>query len=278
MKYGLIGPGRHGSRYLMPENGGDEISIVLRKQEGSLIIGKEVTTDLDYFIGNCDAAIIATPPDSHYDLALACLTSRMPILIEKPLALDYESCAQILDVGKRVGVPVMVAHTHLFHPRFEDIVLTGLDAECPVTKVTSVSGGPGPIRSYNALLDWGPHDVAMAIAAYKEMPISHEVRLLSEGTYSIQIEFPTGDADIVVSNRFPAKRRLFTLEHAYSQKVEHHLYKGDEPSAITPMANMIKVFQAAAEYQLEDYRSDPTFLMAVYNILMPEAEPKAKGN
>lgn len=274
MKYGLIGPGAHGRRYLLPENGGDHISLVLR-QAPTGIPGKVVTNDLDEFIDAVDAAIIATPPESHRDLAIQCLTARVPVLIEKPLALDYDSCMEIIEMGKDVGVPVMVAHTHLFHPHFEDIVLAGLDGDVPQTRVTSYAGGPGPIRSYSALMDWAPHDVAMAIACFKESPRRTWIRELSEGTYELTLQFPTGEATIVVSNRFPEKCRLFTAEHTWDDGVERYQYRGDEPTSRTPLGNMTSVFRAMVEDQLSDYRADPHFLESVYTALTTEPQPQA---
>jgi hypothetical protein len=110
----------------------------------------------------------------------------------------------------------------------------------------------------------------MAIAAFKEAPTGHRVKLLSEGTYGIRIEFPTGEADIVVSNRFPARFRDFRLEQTYASRVETHAYSGTEATPMTPMARMVATFKASVEEGIDDYRASPIFLRSIYDVLTPK--------
>ena len=55
-----------------------------------------------------DALVLATPPDTrdpHLDLACS---QRLPLLVEKPLALDLATAARYVDQAERAGVPLMV--------------------------------------------------------------------------------------------------------------------------------------------------------------------------
>jgi predicted dehydrogenase len=67
------------------------------------------------------AVIIATPPESHAPLALACIEAGLHLLVEKPLAADVPQCEAILDAARRQGVAVAVNHEKRFHPTLQRI-------------------------------------------------------------------------------------------------------------------------------------------------------------
>lgn len=55
-----------------------------------------------------DALVLATPPDGREaQLTLAC-THRLPVLVEKPLALDLVEAARFVTMAERAGIPLMV--------------------------------------------------------------------------------------------------------------------------------------------------------------------------
>lgn len=57
-----------------------------------------------------DAVYIATPPKSHKDYALKCLASGKIPYIEKPMALNYQECLEILKASEKSKIPVYVAY------------------------------------------------------------------------------------------------------------------------------------------------------------------------
>ncbi len=60
------------------------------------------------------AVLIATPPESHYDLALAALRAGKHVLVEKPLALRYEQAQELVDTAERQRLTLMVDHTYVY--------------------------------------------------------------------------------------------------------------------------------------------------------------------
>jgi predicted dehydrogenase len=48
-----------------------------------------------------DVASICTPPDSHLPLAAACLERDIHLLCEKPLAIDYDTTAQLIERARK---------------------------------------------------------------------------------------------------------------------------------------------------------------------------------
>lgn len=63
-----------------------------------------------------DAAIIATPNDTHRAIALACIERRIPALVEKPIAGSLADAAAIVSASERAGVPVLVGHHRRHNP------------------------------------------------------------------------------------------------------------------------------------------------------------------
>jgi predicted dehydrogenase len=65
-----------------------------------------------------DAAVIATPNQTHREMALACIERRIPVIVEKPIAGTLDDAMAIVQASERTGVPVLVGH----HRRYNSIV------------------------------------------------------------------------------------------------------------------------------------------------------------
>jgi myo-inositol 2-dehydrogenase/D-chiro-inositol 1-dehydrogenase len=130
IRYGLAGLGVHGMRYarhlLAGEVEGARLVGVSRadEREGREFAGRHglvYTADPRELaaLPGLDAVAVALPPDLHPVIALACIESGRPVLVEKPLAADARSAARVALAAERSGVPLMVAQTL----RFDAVVL-----------------------------------------------------------------------------------------------------------------------------------------------------------
>jgi 1,5-anhydro-D-fructose reductase (1,5-anhydro-D-mannitol-forming) len=74
-----------------------------------------------------DAVYIATPPDSHCELALRCAAAGKPCLVEKPMALNHPACLRMVDAFSRARVGLWVAYYRRALDRFLTVraLLTG---------------------------------------------------------------------------------------------------------------------------------------------------------
>jgi predicted dehydrogenase len=57
----------------------------------------------------CDAVIICTPPATHAEIALSCIERGIPVLCEKPLAIDVPSARAICEAADRKNVVMAMA-------------------------------------------------------------------------------------------------------------------------------------------------------------------------
>lgn len=63
-----------------------------------------------------DALILATPPDTRDDHVAQACRDRLPLLVEKPLALDLETAERHTVMAERSGIPLMVGLNFRYLP------------------------------------------------------------------------------------------------------------------------------------------------------------------
>lgn len=63
-----------------------------------------------------DAAIISTPTNTHKEIAVECLKNKKHVLIEKPIALNYNEAKEIDDIAKKNNCNAMVGMNFRFRP------------------------------------------------------------------------------------------------------------------------------------------------------------------
>ncbi|MFH5905941.1 Gfo/Idh/MocA family protein, partial [Clostridium perfringens] len=86
----------------------------------------------------CDAVDVCIPTDLHVQIGLKVIAAGKALLIEKPLAQNFEEAMKLYEASEQVGVPFMVGHVARFFPeikRAHDLVADGL------------IGNPGVARS-----------------------------------------------------------------------------------------------------------------------------------
>ena len=80
----------------------------------------ELYNDLDdNIIEKFDGFVIATEPAFHFELAKKVILGSKPVLVEKPLTLDFNSSKTLCKMSKEMNVNLMVGHVLLFHPAFK---------------------------------------------------------------------------------------------------------------------------------------------------------------
>ncbi|MBC7849827.1 MAG: Gfo/Idh/MocA family oxidoreductase [Chitinophagaceae bacterium] len=107
-KWGIIGPGSIASDFAKDLEFADEqrqrvTAVLSRSEEHAKEFSTEFnvpfyTTDLYRFVneGGMDAVYIATPHAQHYQYAITCLQHQIPVLCEKPLALNQYQVRELI--------------------------------------------------------------------------------------------------------------------------------------------------------------------------------------
>ncbi len=125
MKIGLIGTGRHGSRYanhIVNDFEDMELSGISRRSEQGSEQAREWGTvffeDYRELINSdqVEAVIAAVPPVLNADIAKLCARKKKPLLVEKPLATNSDEGEKIVRLMREAGVPLTVGQTLRYNP------------------------------------------------------------------------------------------------------------------------------------------------------------------
>jgi predicted dehydrogenase len=67
---------------------------------------------------NVDAVYIATPPSTHKNYTLQAANAGKPVLVEKPMAMTYVECLEMLNVCNQSSIPLFTSYYRRALPRF----------------------------------------------------------------------------------------------------------------------------------------------------------------
>lgn len=182
-----------------------------------------------------DGLLIASPPPLHYPMAKLAIEKGLPVLIEKPLTLDFDEAKELLALAEREGSIVRVNHIHL-HNRAYGELKRRAETLGPPRLIVSEGGSWGPFRAEApGIWDYGAHDISMILDLLGEAPRKVQAEMearqkLREGpgeSARLTLDFPSGcQARVHVGNLFKEKRRR--LEVHFEKEV---LIYEDHPKA-----------------------------------------------
>ena len=166
-----------------------------------------------------DGVVLALPPESHAENALAVLGAGKHLLVEKPIALKVEDGEAIVAAAAKSGLVAMTGHVLRFHPAFEGLMRLIEDGTLGnIRYIHSHRVGLGKFHPENdALWDIAPHDLSLILAITGEEPS----RVSGEGTATLDhlsdfahlhLTFPSGLRSHVFTSRLnPYRERRLTV-------------------------------------------------------------------
>jgi predicted dehydrogenase len=116
--------------------------------------------------------VIATPAETHYELARRALEAGKDVLVEKPLALTYEQGAHLVQLAEHAKRVLMVGHVLEYHPAIQRVLeLVHAGELGKVQYIYSNRLSLGKIRrEENILWSFAPHDVAVILRLMGSLP------------------------------------------------------------------------------------------------------------
>ncbi len=258
-----------------------------------------------------DGFIVATPPSTHYELAKKILICKKPVLVEKPLSLDYKHSKELVDIAIKNRLNLMVGHVLLFHPaiiKIKELIQSGKIGT--LQYIYSNRLNLGKIRqNENVFWSLAPHDISIFQYLVESFPSDVIVNgsiFLQRNIHDLtitQLKYPNGvEGHIFLSWIHPFKEHrivivgsdgMISFEDSeknkplkfYSKKIKldqnianiidegYKLIKYD-PSL--PLTNQLKFFLENLSTEMKD----PSSMKSILDIskILSEASDQLKKN
>jgi predicted dehydrogenase len=121
------------------------------------------TTNEEPRTKNEELVIIATPAETHFEIAKKCLEAGKHVLVEKPITLIASEAEKLLNLSLNLNLRLMVGHVLLFHPAVTKMKEEIIDGKIGrLQYIYSNRLNLGAIRSEeNSLWSFAPHDISI---------------------------------------------------------------------------------------------------------------------
>ena len=178
MNFAIIGLGYWGKNYYRILNSNDNINlsaVVDSNQNINLDEGIKHFPDLEDLLNseiNIDAAIIATPTNTHYEITKKLLNNGIHVLVEKPLSTKADEASELINFANEKNLVLLVDHTFLYNEAINFAIKSIQDGEIgSLLHINFERTNLGPIRSdVSCLWDLTTHDVSILNAITPNEP------------------------------------------------------------------------------------------------------------
>jgi UDP-N-acetylglucosamine 3-dehydrogenase len=114
-------------------------------------------------VADYQVAVVATPTETHHQIAKELIARGKHLLLEKPLASTVAQCNELGELGRKSGVRIAVGHVERFNPvvsKVAEILRSGWAGTAIHYTFTRVGGYPDSVKDgNNVLIDLAVHDL-----------------------------------------------------------------------------------------------------------------------
>jgi len=179
-KVAVLGCGYWGKNLVRNLKALGALSVVADLTEAGRVKARELAPNARIFddhhkvLGKPDiqAVLIATPAETHFELAMAALQAGKHVYVEKPLALTYEKGSRLVKEADERGLVLMVGHILRYHPavlKLAELIHSGELGK--LQYIYSNRLNLGKIRrEENILWSFAPHDISVILMLMGQMP------------------------------------------------------------------------------------------------------------
>ncbi len=209
-----------------------------------------ITSDFEAVLSNkqIQGIALATPAETHVELAIKAMHSGKDVFVEKPMALRLEDAENMKKVAEETDRILMVGHLLEYHPvvlKLREMIASGELGK--INYIYSNRLNFGKVRTEeNALWSFAPHDVAVILRLIGLSPV--EVSACG-GSYLSE-----GIADTTISNlRFPDESRAHIfVSWLHPFKEQRLVVVGDKKMAIfndiAPFGEKLQLYPQNVEF------------------------------
>jgi predicted dehydrogenase len=171
VRIGIVGCGYWGSKHvrvLSATAGVSEIALIERDQSlcrrlQHIFPAARSFRSVQAALPHVDALVIATPPQTHAELALTAVREGKHVLVEKPLATSVADAESLVEAAHLANSITMVGHTFQFNPAVRELRRRLASGELgQIYYIHSARLNLGLYRpDVDVVWDLAPHDVSI---------------------------------------------------------------------------------------------------------------------
>jgi len=178
-KVAVVGCGHWGKNLVRNFNQLNALGVICDPHQTGRDLAKSlapnipIVADIDTALGNdISGVVIATPAETHYEIATKALQAGKDIFVEKPLALTAREGYNLVKLARQQERILLVGHVLEYHPAILKILsMIKSDELGKVRYIYSNRVSLGKIRrEENILWSFAPHDVAIILRMMNTMP------------------------------------------------------------------------------------------------------------
>jgi predicted dehydrogenase len=112
-----------------------------------------------------DAVVLATPVNTHFELARRCMQAGKHVFVEKPLAASTSQAIELIDFATEQGLVLTCGHTFLYSPAVRAVkalIDSGEIGDIYFVSASRVNLGLHQ-RDVSVIWDLGPHDFSILL-------------------------------------------------------------------------------------------------------------------
>ena len=249
LRVGVVGAGhlgRHHVRILAALPGVALTGIAdvneARAREFAAAHGTTPVTDWRHLIGQVDAVTIATPTESHAEIAAAFIAAGVHVLVEKPLTRTVAEADALLAAAQARGVTLAVGHTERFNPAVQAV--RPLLTRPRFIEVHRLGTFPERSLDIDVVFDLMIHDLDLVLSLVGSTVTSIDavgvpvltprvdianVRLHFENGCTVNLTASRISRDRVRKIRFFQPHMYVSVDYAAQEAEVYQLVKGDGP-------------------------------------------------
>jgi predicted dehydrogenase len=128
----------------------------------------------EFFTMGVDAVVIATPPKTHYRIAMDCIEHGLHVLVEKPITLDVDDAKKLNAAADERRLCLMTGHTFIYNPAvrtIRDYIQRGELGEVYYIDAVRTNLGLFQLEA-DVMWDLAPHDISIANYLLGSAPVS----------------------------------------------------------------------------------------------------------
>ena len=182
------------------------------------LCGLDCISDFTRILDDSDMVFIASPDDTHFELAKKTISAGIATFVEKPVAQTLRETRELLRLAEENNVLFTTGHIMVFHPCVESIRRTLEERGESVRAIYSSRMDAFPLVSGKTVLRSSlVHDVSIVDVFLANLPMSAHsqcfFRPLPDPEHlDIHLEYPGGiPVHLAGSSIWPIRRRDFVL-------------------------------------------------------------------